>query len=264
MSVIQSILVALFCVLGSVCTPLYGFTGGWYILSRPLIGGLICGIITGDVTSGVLMGVAIQAAFLVLVTPGGSFSAELGFISYPMIAVAIYSNMDKNLAVAFATVIGILGTFVLSFTMSINSKFSSMSDKAINKGDVRGVTNSFLIYPQLLQLATRGIPAFLMVYFGSRYIQPLLNSLPAWVITGLTFLGGILPAVGIAAFLSQTVRNKAFLLFFLVGFVCCSALKLDIISITVIACLIGFFYLRTSVAKTASDTNRDMIDDEVL
>ena len=148
MLVLQSLLVALFCVLGSVCTPFYGFTGGWYILSRPLIGGFICGIIFGDVTSGILMGVAIQAAYLALVTPGGSFPAELGFISYPVIAVALYSKIDTSLAVALAATIGVLGTFVLTFTMSINSVFSAMSDRAIEKGDIKGVTRSFLIYPQ--------------------------------------------------------------------------------------------------------------------
>jgi PTS system mannose-specific IIC component len=185
MLVIQSILVALFCVLGSVCTPFYGFTLGWYVLSRPLIGGFICGIIFGDISQGILLGAAVQAAYLAVVTPGGSFSAELGFISYPAMAVALAAHMDTQVAIALAATIGVLGTFILNATLSVNSIFTGMSDRYIEQGDMKGVTKSFILYPQLLQLLMRGIPAFLAVYFGAHYVESFVNSLPYFVTAGL-------------------------------------------------------------------------------
>lgn len=246
MLALQAALVGLFCWLGSVCTPFLGFTMGWYVLSRPLIGGLICGIIFGDVPQGILLGVVVQTAYLAVVTPGGAFPAELGFISYPAMGLALAAHMDTGMAIALAASIGVLGTFILNFTLAINSVFNGMGDKALEKGDEAGFKRAHILYPQLLQLIVRGVPSFLAVYFGAQYIEGLIASLPGFIITGLLALGGLLPAVGIATLLFQSVKERYFILFFLFGFVAIVALKLSIIQLTIIALVLAFMFYRSS------------------
>jgi PTS system mannose-specific IIC component len=219
-----------------------GFTLGWYVLSRPLIGGFICGIIFGDVQKGILLGAAIQAAYLAVVTPGGAFPAELGFISYPAMGLAIASNMETGVAIALAASIGVLGTFVLNFTLASNSIFNGMGDKALEKGDEAAFKRAHLLYPQIFQFLVRAVPSFLAVYFGAQYIEGFINSLPAFVITGLLALGGLLPAVGIATLLYQSIRDKSFMLFFLLGFVAIVGMHLSIIQLTIVAAVIAYMY----------------------
>lgn len=244
--IIQAILVSIFCYLGSVCTPSYGYTFGWYVLSRPLVGGLVCGLIFGDVTHGILIGVAVQAVYLALVTPGGSFPAELGFVSYPAIAIALASGTDVRIAVTLATTIGVLGTFILNSTLAVNSIFNNMADKAIEKGDYKGIVRAHFLWPQIFQFVIRFIPSFIAVFFGAQYVKVFMAILPPWVITGLMSLGGILPAVGIAILLKQSVRDKSLVAFFLLGFVSIVFMKLNIIAVTILGAVLAIMTYRAS------------------
>jgi PTS system mannose-specific IIC component len=264
MFLIQSVLVALLCVLGSVATPSYGFTLGWYVLSRPLIGGFLCGIIFGDVAQGIILGAVVQAAYLAVVTPGGSFPAELGFISYPAMGIALAAHMDPGTTVALAATIGVLGTFVLTLTMIINSYFTGMSDKAIEKGDTTGVVRTFLIYPQLVQLVTRGVPAFLAVYFGSQYIQQVIDMMPQFVVSGMMNLGGILPALGVALLLAQSMNKKSFLLFFMVGFISVVFIKMNMIAVVVFGATLAYLYYMINEAKAGKAVTLGPDEEEVL
>ena len=246
MLALQAALVGLLCWLGSVTTPFMGFTLGWYVLSRPLIGGFLCGIIFGDVQQGILMGVAIQAAYLAVVTPGGSFPAELGFISYPAMGLALASHMDTGMAIALAASIGVLGTFVLNATLAFNSVFNGLGDKALERGDEKAFKRAHLLYPQLFNLLIRAVPSFMAIYFGAQYVEGFIDSLPAFVVTGLVSLGGLLPAVGIATLLYQCVHKKAFLIFFLLGFVAIVGMNLSIIQLTILAMAVAFIYYNSS------------------
>jgi mannose PTS system EIIC component len=248
MLLIQAALVGVFCWLGSVIAPTMGFTVGWYILSRPLIGGFICGIIFGDVKQGILLGIAVQAAYLAVVTPGGAFPAELGFISYPAMGLALATKMEPGMAIALAASIGVLGTFILNFTLASFSIFNGMGDKAIEKGDEPEFIRAHLLYPQIFQFLVRAVPSFLAVYFGAQYVQAFISSLPAFAITGLLALGGLLPAVGIATLLYQSVREKFYILFFLLGFVAIVGMKMSIIQVTILAAVFAFMYFKISTS----------------
>ena len=86
----QAAVLALFCYLGALTTPwALGTSGGWYVITRPLVAGLISGIVLGDVTKGVLIGIAVQLVFIALITPGGAVPADLSFASYLGIPLAM-------------------------------------------------------------------------------------------------------------------------------------------------------------------------------
>ena len=65
MTLLQAALIGIFAYLGRNQVPwLFGTTGGFYGIGRPLVAGLIVGLILGDVKGGVLCGVAVQAIFI--------------------------------------------------------------------------------------------------------------------------------------------------------------------------------------------------------
>jgi hypothetical protein len=79
--IFEASLIGLLCYLGALSSPwLLGLTGGWYLISRPLISGMLVGLILGDVKTGIMIGVAVQAVYIAMVTPGGSMPADLNFV----------------------------------------------------------------------------------------------------------------------------------------------------------------------------------------
>lgn len=246
MLIIQAILVGILCWLGSVTTPFMGFTLGWYTLSRPLIGGFLCGLIFGNVQQGIILGAAVQVAYLAIVTPGGAFPAELGFISYPAMGLALAAHLTTGATIALAASIGVLGTFVLNFTLATASVFNNMGDRAIAAHNENAFIRAHLVWPQVFTFLIRAVPTFLAIYFGAQYVANFVNSLPPFITAGLTSIGGLIPAVGIATLLYQSVREKYYILFFLLGFVAIVGMNLNIIELTIVAAVFAFMHYWSS------------------
>lgn len=240
---LQAALISLLCYLGALSTPwLLGLTGGWYTLTRPLVSGFLIGIILGDVTKGVIIGVAIQAVYIALVTPGGQMPADLNFVAYPAIALAMLSGVSTEVAVTLATTIGVLGTIVFNFYQVTNSFWNHRAIKAINEGDDKGFAFNTIVGPQLLNFALRFIPSFLVIYFGSNFAKQLLESMPQFIVDTMSVLGGALPAIGVVMLLTAVVKENIMILFFLFGFVCVVFLKLNMIALAIVAAVIAYIY----------------------
>jgi mannose/fructose/N-acetylgalactosamine-specific phosphotransferase system component IIC len=132
----EATLIGILCYLGALSSPwLLGLTGGWYILSRPLVSGMLVGAILGDVQTGIIIGVAVQAVYIAMVTPGGSMPADLNFVAFPAIALGILSGKGTEVAVALAATIGIMGTVLFNAMMVLNSYWNHRADLAVERGD---------------------------------------------------------------------------------------------------------------------------------
>lgn len=55
-TVLQALLITLFCIISNLMFPLLGDIGGYFGLGRPLIAGTITGLILGDVKTGMMIG----------------------------------------------------------------------------------------------------------------------------------------------------------------------------------------------------------------
>src|SRR5258708_7728349 len=110
MQVWQAALIGLLCYLGALTTPwVLGTTGGWYVLTRPLVAGFLCGLILGDVKTGVLIGIAVQGVFIALITPGGTVPAYLSFASYLGFPLSLFSHPSPPVAVPLPSAFAAIG-----------------------------------------------------------------------------------------------------------------------------------------------------------
>lgn len=256
--ILQAALIGIFCYLGALSVPwVFGLTGGWYTLSRPLVSGMVVGFILGDVQTGILIGVAVQAVYIALVTPGGTMPADLNFVAYPAIALGILSGADPKVAVTIAATVGILGTVIFNFMMVINSYWANKADKAIREVDIKALKRAHVIYPQITNFLLRFIPTFVVVYFGAEYIQVLLGSIPSVVIDIMSVLGGILPAVGIGVLLKQIVKKDSILIFFMVGFICVTLLKINMIGLTILGVFLSYLHFVYKPVKYSGTTDEE-------
>ncbi|MFC6295870.1 PTS mannose/fructose/sorbose/N-acetylgalactosamine transporter subunit IIC [Lactiplantibacillus daoliensis] len=270
MLLFQAFLISIFCYLGALSTPwLFGLTGGWYTLSRPLVSGLIIGIIVGDVTRGIIIGVAVQAVYIALVTPGGQMPADLNFVAYPAIALAVLSNASTGVAVTLATTIGVIGTIVFNLFQVGNSFWNHRAATAIEEGNERSFHVNTVWGPQIFNFLLRFIPSFLVIYFGAGFAKTMLNSMPKYILDVMTFLGGALPALGIVMLLTVVIKKNYMWAFFLFGFVAIVFLKLNMIALTMVAVMVAIiFYFAISNGNSSkgstngTDNSSDSGEDE--
>ncbi|MCI1880608.1 MAG: PTS sugar transporter subunit IIC [Sporolactobacillus sp.] len=239
----QAVIISLLCYLGAFSTPwLLGVTGGWYTLSRPLVSGFLIGIVLGDVTQGIIIGIAVQAVYIALVTPGGQMPADLNYVAYPAIALALLSHASTGVAVTLATTIGVIGTIVFNMFQVLNSYWNHQAEKAIHEGDEKSFHFNTIWGPQLLNFVLRFIPSFLVIFFGAGFARKLLSSMPQYLIDVMTYLGGALPALGIVILLSVVIKKNYMLIFFLLGFVAIVFTKLNMIALAILAAAVAVIY----------------------
>lgn len=270
---LPAVIAGIFCYLGAIETPFaFGMTGGFYILGRPLVAGLIMGLAFGDVQAGVLCGVAVQGVFIANLSTGGTTNSEITYASYGGIGLAMATGGNPAIAVTLSILIG--QTFGLIFYNTGRAGYSfwnARAQKAAENLDYNGIRFNHLIGPAITTFLLRAVPVFLAVYYGQPLVDWLLSSVPEQVTNIIAILGGVLPALGIAMLMNIVIKEKVHFIFFMVGFVLTTFAKLPMIPVVFISALVAYLvYLATDskkqvvVSSTTEQEPTDYYEDEDL
>lgn len=252
MEVWQAAILALFCYLGALTTPwVFGTTGGWYVITRPLVAGLITGIVLGDVTTGVIIGVAVQAPFIGLITPGGVVPADLSFVSYLGIPLAMAAGAEPAVAVSLSVGFGIIGVAAWQILSVGNSGWAHLADRYAEDANLDGIIR-VNYFAQIGTFLLRGVLPFFILWLGAGVAQNLVTVLQEqipWFTEFLGVVGGALPAVGIAILILQIAPLPRQLMWFVIGWVLFVYLNVPVVGIAVIGGLIAIIYYRFLYAQ---------------
>jgi PTS system mannose-specific IIC component len=261
-NVFQAALIGICCYLGALTTPwLLGLTGGWYTLSRPLVASFFTGLIVGDLEHAILIGLAVQTVYIAFVSPGNAMPQDLNFVSWLALSLAILSGQDAKVAVTLAATIGVAGTIIFNFTMLSNVFWSTRADKALVVGDKASWQRNAVWFPQFSNFIVRFVPVFFACLFGPKYIELLVNSMPASLMHIVTVFGGVLPAVGIAMLMRQAIIEKSMLIYFLFGFICVVFMKVNMIALVIISLLLALIHYKYKPAKQTTSANNNDEDE---
>lgn len=267
---LSALLTGIFCYLGAIETPwLFGITGGFYILGRPLVAGLLVGLAFGDVTAGVLCGVAVQGVFIANLTTGGATNSEITYASYGGIGLALATGGNPAIAVTLAILIGqTFGLIFYNSRMAAYSFWNTKAQKAAEELDYNGITFNHIIGPQITTFLLRAVPVFLAVYYGQPLVDGLLNTIPEVVTHIISVLGGVLPALGIAMLMNIVIKESSHFIFFFAGFVLMAFAGLSMIALVFIAALVAYVvYLaseRRGVVTESGGTSAAVFEDDEL
>ena len=267
---LSALLTGIFCYLGAIETPwLFGITGGFYILGRPLVAGLLVGLAFGDVTAGVLCGVAVQGVFIANLTTGGATNSEITYASYGGIGLAMATGGNPAIAVTLAILIGqTFGLIFYNSRMAAYSFWNTKAQKAAEELDYNGITFNHIIGPQITTFLLRAVPVFLAVYYGQPLVDGLLNTIPEVVTHIISVLGGVLPALGIAMLMNIVIKESSHFIFFFAGFVLMAFAGLSMIALVFIAALVAYVvYLaseRRGVVTESGGTSAAVFEDDEL
>lgn len=260
---IQALLIGIFAYLGGIQTPwAAGISGGYYVIGRPLVAGLICGIIMGDVTQGVILGVAIQAAFIANISTGGSTNSEIVYASYGGIALGLVSGANTGVAVSLSVLVGSLGLILYNLIMVENSFWNTKATLCAEKGDEKGMWKNHIVRAQIVHFLIRAVPVALAVYFGESFVSLILNNVPTQVISIMEVLGGLLPALGVALLMNLVISEKINMVFFLFGFAFFVFISNSMIALTIVAVVIAYIIYSCSGSNEVDSQLVSNIDDD--
>ncbi len=247
----QALLIAILGYFGVNRTPwFFGQAGGFFGIGSPLVGCTIIGAILGDIKEGVLIGAAIQAMYLGVIQPGGALPSDKGFATFIGGSLAIASKTGVEGAIALALPLGLLGVALFQFCMTFNSYFPHLGDMYAEKGDGNGVARANI----LGTVPTLVIYLFIYTfanYLGVDFVQKIITSFPPIVLTSLSIVGKIVPAVGFAMLLKYVVTpgKEWMLCFFLMGFVLVMNTGFNIVSLVLFATGISVMFVANRYGK---------------
>ena len=177
-------------------------------------------------------------------------------------AFAIMSGQGAEYGVALAVPIGLLLTQLDVFGRMANVIFQHRAERCAEAGDDKGVelSNILGILPWTL---TRMIPVFVGLFFGEAVVTAINEWIPAWLMSGLKYAGGLLPAMGIAL-LMRYLPMKKFFAYYIIGFVLMAYLpsNFTILGVSLVGLALAAIYLSNtgsnSAAAAVAGTDDDM------
>jgi fructoselysine/glucoselysine PTS system EIID component len=237
---------------------------GTSLLSRPLVLGPLVGLVLGDISQGVIIGATLELIFMGNIKVGAAIPPDLITGGVLGSAFAIMSGKGPAIALALAVPISILAEMVMSglfvFRPIFNSRFNKYAEDGNFKKLERLHVGSGLLKPLLM-----GIITFLALLLGSDVMKSFLDTIPAWVQSGLQVAGNMLPALGFALLMNLMFNQKAAPYFFL-GFIISSYLKLPMIAVGGLGVVLALIITSiTHKAKSAEeiDFGSDVEDEAV-
>lgn len=243
---------------------LTGYHAPNMLLDRPIFLGPVIGLILGDFQLGCIIGAQLELVYMGVVFVGSATSADPGSSAAIAVSFAILNDLSVSEAIAIATPIGYICSMVIALEPTLGEIFTPIIDRFLKKDEYWKWTIVAHCF-SFIQLAVGPIFVFIAVLFGGNLVSQLMDSLPAFVMTGVNVAGSMLPVVGLAVLTSQ-LWDKKTSLYFLFGFFTMKYLGFDIIYLAMIAIFIAlrdvFSYLenRKNVQQASAIENK--LDEE--
>lgn len=211
--------------------------------------GLIVGFIMGEPGKGVLIGAWIQVMYLGTVNYGGTKPSDQFAASIIAIPIAIAANLPVALALPLAALFGSLGYLLDTVWKRINTKvWGPYIDRAVERLDYGAISRASGVYPMLVRIVISSPVVFMLIYFGTPSVEWFIENAPTWLLTGLTNMGILLPAMGFALFLSAIGRLMQ-IPYFIAGFFVMKLFGIPILGIAVFGFLLAFLSIAWTDAE---------------
>ena len=215
-SVVQAVLIGIVYYLGINGTPWLTLLGST-IIQKPLVSGVLVGFILGDPVQGAIIGAAIQLPFIAYISAGGAPPTDPGLAGTLGTALAMVAGVKPTAAIALAVPIGLLGTIIWVIHMTVDVFFVHMIDKAAEEGNMKKAKFLHIVPPQVFAFIIGCIPVALGCYFGSDVVTNIIHALSGRPLQALEVIGGLLPAIGIAMNLRDSLAIRTAPIVILLG-----------------------------------------------
>lgn len=208
-------------------------------IHRPIVSGMVVGFLLGDLRMGLIAGATLELVWMGAVPVGGAQPPNVVVGGIIGSAFAIMTKQDPTVAVGiaipFAVAVQACITLLFTFFSPVMHKADKYAEDCNHKGidmiNYSGMGILFVFY---------FFVTFLPIALGAEKAQVFVSLLPQWLIKGFGVAGGMMPAIGFAMLLTIMFK-KDYIIFFILGFILATYLKLPVIAIAGIGFIIAIY-----------------------
>lgn len=237
MNTLQMIAIALYyalCVGVSPANSVSQFIGGLNL--QPVVIGPIVGAILGDIQTGLAMGATIQLIYLGVISVGGETPSNPGIAAIMGVSLGIATGLDPEAAVSVAVPFGIIGSVLPTLVRNLHLVILHQVQKYIRKHNIKAA-NAWFFSAIPMRVVIQAVAVFLALLGGSTLLNEVLGVIPDSVLSALSVIGKVLPAVGFAVGVAMVCKAKTEIIFFVLAFLANIYLGLPVMVCTLVAVL---------------------------
>lgn len=206
---------------------------------RPIVIGPIIGAIMGDLKTGLMIGASYELMMIGAMPVGGAQPPNpvIGGIMATVFGISL--NLDVSAALPLAIPFALLGQYAVTALFTVVSPLMVKADKYAQESNPAGIVK--------LNYLTMGLLALLFALIvlaglvaGSAVGEQLTSKVPAWVFTGLSAAGKMMPALGFGMLL-RVMYSKELAMFLFVGFVFVAYMQLPLLAVALIGVAIAVY-----------------------
>ncbi|GAA0438841.1 MAG: PTS N-acetylgalactosamine transporter subunit IIC [Bacillota bacterium] len=252
----EAILIALWA--GIIGIDLYN---GLTHIHRPVVTGLVVGLILGDVTTGLIVGGTLELIWMGMVPLAGAQPPNVVIGGVIGTAFGVIAGQDPKVAVGVAIpfAVAVQGLITLFFT--VFAPVMHKADQYALEANAKGIERINYMGLGIL-FVFNAVIAFLPIYFGAERAAAFVETVPQWIIDGLSVAGGIMPAIGFAMLLRIMIKVE-YIMFFIVGFILAAYLELPILAIALIGLAIALYDFYQNKNKQGPTPKEEEIADGI-
>lgn len=258
MSVLQAALIALFY---AFARSSFNAGLGGYVLSQPLVAGMITGALLGNPILGAQIGGALNLSTLALSQMRISVGPDVALIGYVGVPLMLLSGLrlDSPETAALFSVLIIFGV-VLNFARGVfNTIVAHWADYFADQGNIYAVALLNVVPTQTWIVLTSFLPALAILLFDAPTISGLAASIPSWVQAAMNLSQYLLAALGVAMSLRWVMQGSS-IAYFLLGWL--SAPHLGLVAATLLGGSVAIIH--AFLARRRAEANREMLIADVL
>lgn len=207
------------------------------MFNRPILVGSLAGLVLGDLEQGMIIAASIELAWMGIMYIGVSVPADVTVGSIVGTAVAIIGGGGVEVALAVAVPVGLLSSYLNTACRIAITMCMPRIDKYAANGEIDKI-NRFHIISGLLICVFKSSLVVLTILIGADYIEGIVNAIPKELMTGMSVVSSLLPALGFGM-LMNIMWDKRYISFYFIGFICSVYLKMDVIAVAGVAIAIA-------------------------
>lgn len=230
----------------------------------PIMAALWYGLILGDVKTSLYVAATIAPLFLGYVYAGAIVPSDRAAAGVICCAAVVAYGMDVNVALTLAMPVGLLLAQLHIVKRTIGSLYIRRAEHII---DHEGCNSKKLyrwgiLWPSLVKVLLVWVPMVLILYFALGSITELFESIPDWLLNGLTAVGLVMPALGMGLLLTLMGEKKLFP-FFLAGFFIAGYSGLGSIALALMGLFTAWLYIQLR-KDPSTEAAEEVEDDEIV
>lgn len=220
---------------------------------RPIFTCMLVGFVLGDMKQALILGANLELLYMGTMSIGAALPPDIYAGGILGVAFAIVTGTGIEGAVTLCLPIASLALAVKQFFYTFFRGYCThRADHYASIGDADGVARMHIF--SLLMWVPMAMLVGFAFYSGSAMVQTILDSIPKFIMNGISVASGMIPALGFAMLAKLTVTQKT-LPFLFLGFALVSYLSIDVTGVAifgVIAAVVAVYFTKPANAAVAA------------